>query len=121
MGFTLSLKSSQSGLGAAPGRAHIPGLSPPCCMAWTLKVNRDLTQSSESEPRGCLLGLTGDRLSFFAAGRDPGELMAAIMGIVGHLLLRGASLKIEGREASSGLVIQPTPFVVSAGFSAPCN
>ena len=37
---------------------------------------------------GCLLGLAGDRLSFFAAGRDPGELMAAVMAIVGHLLRR---------------------------------
>lgn len=55
--------------------------------SWTLKVNRDLTQSSESEPRGVCWDLQ-DRLSFFAAGRDPGELMAAIMEIVGHLLRR---------------------------------
>lgn len=52
---------------------------------------QDLTQSSESEPRGVCWDLQETGFPF-AAGRDPGELMAAIMEIVGHLL-KGANLK----------------------------
>ena len=81
-----------------PGGARMPGLSPllhgiPGLWRWTgtwpspVRVNL-----------GCLLGLAGDRLSFFAAGRDPGELMAAVMAIMGHLLRRELTWEIRRKR-----------------------